>query len=248
MGNENARVTDYTVFYGAAEESIVKYLENHFKCLEEEYKIEIFLEDRVDVEEGMPRRLCINYDGLTQEERQEVNLTMESLIPALLAYGQQQYITEQLLSRKNMGLKEDPLTGLFSKEYLIDRADVLKRAEIYPTAAIAVKLKGWKNVTENYGKESGDSLVQLATSIITNAADKEYLIGRVKEDIFVILIPLVQKGEVEEYCKKVEEECKVYADSLFALDTKIGLAVTTAKDADVNEKIKDAISQIIELD
>lgn len=244
MENENARVTDYTVFYGAAEESIVKYLENHLKCLEEEYKIKIFLEDKVDVAEGMERRLCINYDGLTQEERKEVNQTMESLIPALLSYGQQQYITEQLLARKNMGLKEDSLTGLFSKEYLIDRADVLKRAEIYPTAVIAVKLRGWKSVTEGYGKESGDSLVQLATSILTKAADMDYLIGRMEEDVFVILIPLMQKGEVEEYCKKVQEDCQVYADSLFALDMDIEISVANAMNEDINEKIEEAMKKI----
>ncbi len=241
MRFENVIVTDDTIFYGTTEEVIVRFLENHLTCLEEEYGIEISLAYR---ENGEGRCLSIDYSGMDANTRQEIDRVMKSLLPALLSYGQKQYVEQQMLAMRQLSPKDDGLTGLFGSEYLMNRAFVLNRAEIYPTTIVAVKLKCWKSVVENYGKESGDSLVQLAASILASAADKDYLIGRMEEDIFVVLIPLVKQGETEKYCKLVDEECLVYKDSAFSPAFAMGIAATQTKKEDIQEKIREAIAQL----
>lgn len=241
MRFENVRVTEDTIFYGTTEEVVVRFLENHLTCLEEEYGVEIALAYR---ENGEGRCLCIDYGDMDANTRQDIDRVMKSLLPALLSYGQKQYVEQQMLASRHVSDNDDELTGLFGKEYLLNRAFVLNRAEIYPTTVIAVKLKCWKSVVENYGKESGDSLVQLAASILANAADKDYLIGRMSEDTFIVLIPLVKQGETERYCKLVDEECCLYKESAFSPAFAMGIAATLTKKEDVQEKIKEAMEQL----
>lgn len=246
--NENQRgeraVTEHTVVYGETEEAVVKFLRNQLRCMEEEYGIRIFLENRM-AGEGASRHLCINYDSVEKEKRAEVMQIMEPLIPALLTYGQQQYI-EQQLSRKKLRMKDDPLTGVFSREYLINRADVITRAEIYPTTVIAVRLKGLQGVTASYGRESGDSLLQLTAFLLAGAADSDYLIGRMTEDVFVVLIPLVREGEKETFCEKIKAACSVYEDSVISLQLEIGVTETQMKFEDLTEKMEEAIGMVAE--
>lgn len=237
----NVNVTDDTVFYGATEEGIIKFLENPLKCLEQEYEIEYVL---ADSEEGSGLRLGIDYTGMGAGRKQAVDMVMQSLLPAILSYGQKQYVEQQMLAKRHLSPNDDKLTGMFGSEYLMDRAYVLNRAEIYPTTIIAVKLKYWKSVVENHGKESGDSLVQLAASILASAAENDYLIGRMADDIFVVLIPLVKSGETESYLKRVDEECKSYKDSAFSPVFAMGIATTQTKTEDVQERIREAIAQL----
>lgn len=243
MRFENVKVTDDTIFYGTTEEVVVRFLENHLTCLEEEYGIEISLAYR---EKGEGRCLSIDYSGMDANTRKSIDDSMKLLLPALLSYGQKLYIEQQMLASKNLSPKDDALTGLYTKEYLLNRALVLNRAEIYPVTVIALQLKCWKKVVENYGKESGDSLIQLAASILANVADKDYLIGRVEEDVFVVLIPLVKQGETEQYCKLVDEECRIYKDSVFSPAFTMGIAATLTKKEDVREKIEEAMTQLPE--
>lgn len=241
MKNENAILKENKIYYGTVEIGVVDFLENHFQCLEEEYNIKYFLD--LENEDHSTGRFGLDFTNVTRERRAEIAAIMESVMPALLSYGQHQYI-EQQLSKKKVRIKDDPVTGVFNREYLMNRADIIKRAEIYPTAVIAAKLKSWKTVVNNYGNQSGDSLVQLTASILGKEADHDFLIGRMAEDIFVILIPLVREGEMESYCSRVEAECNVYKESVFAPKLEFGITATQVKFEDVNEKIQEAIAMI----
>ncbi|MGN0330140.1 MAG: diguanylate cyclase domain-containing protein [Kineothrix sp.] len=230
-------------FYGATEAPVVSYLRGQLKCMEEEYKVKIFLEDDKNGDEGAARRLGIDYGSMEKDKRQEVDEVMQALIPALLSYGQWQYIESQMHGSQVRAI-EDPLTGVFTREWMINRADVLKRAEIFPTIAVAVKIRGWEKMVESYGEDSAGSLIQLTASILEKAADKDYLLGRMDNNVFVVLIPLPKEGEADQYLRKVEEGCKVYEDSVFSPQLAIGIAVTRTEEDDVNEIMKEAMSQI----
>jgi len=243
MKFENVNTVDDAVYYGAVEEPVVRYLESHLKCLEDDYKVEFFLEDKKE-ESNSLRRLGVDFGDMDAEAKQEAYVIMQSLVPALLTYGRQQYIEMQLLSKKKLTVRDDPLTGLFTADYLMDRAYVLNRAEIFPTTVIAVKMKFWKDIVESHGKENGDILVQLTASILGKAAEKDYLIGRMSDDVFVILIPLVKHGETESYLKRVDEECRLYKDSAISPALAMGITATSNKYEDVQEKIKEAIAQL----
>ncbi len=242
MKFENTKTVDDAVYYGNVEEPVVRYLESHLKCLEEDYNVEFFLEEKED--KGSMRRLGIDFGDMDQDAKQEAYVVMQSLVPALLTYGRQQYIELQLLAKKKLTMRDDPLTGLFTADYLMDRAYVLNRAEIFPTTIIAVKLKFWKDTVKNLGKESGDILVQLTASILGKTAEKDYLIGRMTDDVFAILIPLVKRGETESYLKRVDEECRLYKDSAISPALAMGITATSNKNENVQEKIKEAMAQL----
>lgn len=237
--------TSNIAFYGTTEEPVVFYLKSHLKCMEEEYNVKIFLEDSGMAGEGSERRLGIDYGSMEGARRTEVDQLMKTLIPALLSYGQWQYIENQLHG-SNVRAIEDALTGTFTKEWMLNRADVLMRAEIFPTVVLAVRIRGWRKLVDKFGEESADSLVQLTASILQNAADKDYLVGRMDKNIFAVLIPLAKKGEAAKYVKTIEADCKVYEDSVFAPRLAIGAAATTKAEEHVRDKIKEAISQIID--
>lgn len=241
MKRENSIINDDIKFYGITEASVVEYLRNHLKCLEEEYDVRFLLKE--EDEDHTIGKFVIDYANVFKEKRKDIESVMESLMPALLSYGQHQYIEQQLMKKK-LRMKDDPLTGVFNREYLMDRAEILRRAEIYPTTVIAAKLKGWKHITDNYGIQSGDSLIQLAASILAKEADKDFLIGRMEADIFVILIPLVRDGEMEAYCSRIRAECEVYKDSLFAPEIDLGITATHLKNEDVTGKIREAMEMI----
>lgn len=233
------------VFYGETELPVVKLLENHFKCMEEEYHVMIsFQEEEADSIRG---RMAVNYENVSEEERKNIHPIMESLIPALLTYAQHEYIGQQLAPKKPVK-REDALTGVFNKEYLLNRIDILKRAEIYPTAIIVVKIRGWRDLVKNYGVQIGDSMLQLAATILRTEAERDYLIGRVSEDIFLILIPLVREGESEEYLTRVKKECRSYEDSLFTHKVDFGVTEVHTQDEDIYEKIKEAADMVGEAD
>ena len=242
MKFENTRTVDDAVYYGSIEEPVARYLESHLKCLEEDYHIEFFLDKRE--ESSAMCRLGIDFGDMEQAAKQEAYGVMQSLVPALLSYGRQQYIEMQLLSKKKLTMRDDPLTGMFTADYLMDRAYVLNRAEIFPTTIIAVKLKHWKETVKKLGKESGDILVQLTASILGKVAEKDYLIGRMQDDVFAVLIPLVKRGETEGYLKRVDEECRMYKDSVVAPSLAMGITATANKLDDVREKIKEAMEQL----
>ncbi|MBR6770067.1 MAG: diguanylate cyclase [Lachnospiraceae bacterium] len=230
-------------FYGATEAPVVSYLRGQLRCMEEEYKVKIFLEEAQGAEEGAERRLGIDYGSMENAKRREVDEVMKVLIPALLSYGQWQYIENQMHGSHVKAI-EDPLTGTFTKEWMLNRAEVLKRAEIFPTIAVAVRIRGWEKMVKAYGAESADSLIQLTASILEKAADKDYLLGRMENNIFVVLIPLPKKGEADRYLRKIEEGCKIYEQSVFSPKLAIGIAATRTEQDDVKEKIKEAMGQV----
>ena len=85
MKFENTKTVDDAVYYGNVEEPVVRYLESHLKCLEEDYNVEFFLEEKED--KGSMRRLGIDFGDMDQDAKQEAYVVMQSLVPALLTFG-----------------------------------------------------------------------------------------------------------------------------------------------------------------
>lgn len=136
--------------------------------------------------------------------------------------------------------KEDALTGVYNKTYLENRIQVLDRAEVAPVAVINANINDWKFVYDHFGVDESDSLIQLAASILMKEAKPEYVIGRVGGDDFVILIPLVEDGEAEDFCARVQKECSSYDENSFLLSIAMGISIKTNVEEKINDKLSDA--------
>lgn len=107
---------------------------------------------------------------------------------------------------------EDILTGVFNREYFMNRIRVIDRAEVIPVALICVNINDWKYANVNYGNEESDRLIRIVAGILKQEAKPEYVIGRTDGDVFHVVIPMVEESEDADYIGRIQKACREYAD------------------------------------
>ncbi|MBO5209563.1 MAG: diguanylate cyclase [Lachnospiraceae bacterium] len=138
------------------------------------------------------------------------------------------------------GDKEDALTGVFHKLYFDERMKVIDRAQVAPVAIINININDWKYVNDNFGDEESDRLIKTIAGIIKQEAKPDYVIGRVDGDVFIVLIPMVEDGEAEDYCSRVQAVCLAYEDKVIAPSVACGVVYKTNVEEQLEEKLPDA--------
>ena len=78
-------------------------------------------------------------------------------------------------------------------------------------------------------------------SIVKKEAGDEYIIGRIDGDVFLVLIPLAEDGEAEDYCRRVQAACQAYdEDEVLAPSVATGIVYRTNVEESLEEKMSDA--------
>ncbi len=198
------------------------------------------------------------YICLSKEPPEEVLKRMEKLLDNVVVMlsrlGEESYqhneaavyideLEEKLESKHEKqihGMKEDALTGVYHKIYFEERMKVIDRAQVAPVAVINININDWKYVNDNFGDEESDRLIKTIAGIIRQEAKPDYVIGRVDGDVFVVLIPMVESGEAEEYCRKVQESCLAYEDDILAPSVACGVVYKTNVEEQLADKLPDA--------
>lgn len=144
-------------------------------------------------------------------------------------------------AQRKCGETEDILTGVYNKNYIKTRMQALEDSETVPVAVINVNINDWKFVYDNFGVEKSDSLIQVVASIVKKEAGAEYIIGRIDGDVFLVLIPLAEDGEAEDYCRRVQAACQAYdEDEVLAPSVATGIVYRTNVEESLEEKMSDA--------
>lgn len=138
------------------------------------------------------------------------------------------------------GEKEDALTGVYNKLYFQERMKVIDRAEVVPVAVINFNINDWKFVNDHFGDEESDRLIKTIAEIIKKESKPDYVIGRVDGDVFIVLIPMAQDGEAEEFCRQVQDSCNCYADTILAPSVACGLVYKTNVEECIEDLLPDA--------
>lgn len=138
------------------------------------------------------------------------------------------------------GENEDALTGVYNKLYFEERMRAIDRAEVAPVAVINVNINDWKFVNDHYGDEESDRLIKTIADILKQEKKPDYIIGRVDGDVFIVLIPVAEDGEAEDYCKRVQDACLSYEDKLLAPSVACGLVYKTNVEEQLADKLPDA--------
>ncbi|MBR1692465.1 MAG: GGDEF domain-containing protein, partial [Lachnospiraceae bacterium] len=127
---------------------------------------------------------------------------------------------ENLLEKEQFrtvhGEKHDALTGVLNHTYFDSRMQVIDRSGVVPVAIINVNINDWKYVNDHFGDEESDRLIKVVAGFLKDEAKPEYIIGRCGGDSFLVLIPMAEEGEAEEFCVQVQEACMSYADEKLA--------------------------------
>ena len=193
-------------------------------------------------------------ERVSGDKKQEAERLLDSFVSILSQWGEEAYLhTESSIYMDELeeevgmqhlqtarGEKEDALTGVCHKLYFEERMQVIDRAKIVPVAVINININDWKYVNDNYGDEESDRLIRVIAGIIKDNAKPDYVIGRVDGDVFIVLIPMAEDGEAEDYCARVQDACINYEDELLAPSVACGVVYRTNVEEGVREKLADA--------
>ncbi|MBE5881478.1 MAG: diguanylate cyclase [Lachnospiraceae bacterium] len=138
------------------------------------------------------------------------------------------------------GEKKDALTGALNSTYFENRAKVIDRSDVVPVAVICANINDWKYVNDNFGDEESDRLIKVVAGILREEAKNEYVLGRCGGDFFHVLIPLVEDGEAEDYCRRVQERCNAYEDDKIAPSVACGYVFKYNVEQSVLDLLSDA--------
>lgn len=188
------------------------------------------------------------------EKRDAVEKMLDGFANMLSRWGEETYLhtetaiyadeLEQKLNVQHMqtarGEKEDALTGVFHKLYFEERMRVIDRAEVAPVAIINVNINDWKFVNDHFGDEESDRLIKIVAGILKQEKKPDYIIGRVDGDVFIVLIPMAEDGEAEEYCDRVRQACLSFEDKILAPSVACGVVYKTNVEETIGEKLDDA--------
>lgn len=172
---------------------------------------------------------------LTQQARK----SYESMETALYADELEQRLEKEHYQVKH-GEKKDPLTGVLNSTYFENRSQVIDRSDVVPVAVICANINDWKRTNDKYGDEESDRLIKTVARIIRQEARDEYVIGRSGGDFFHILIPLVEEGEAEDYCRRVQEACHAYQDDRIMPSVACGCVFKTNVEQTISRLLTDA--------
>ncbi|MCH5264098.1 MAG: GGDEF domain-containing protein [Lachnospiraceae bacterium] len=189
-----------------------------------------------------------------EDKRQDVEQLLDGFANMLSQWGEAAYLhressiymdeLEEKVGVQHVqtakGEKEDALTGVFHKHYFEERMQVIDRSEIAPVAVVNVNINDWKYVNDNYGDEESDRLIKTIADILKEKAKPDYVIGRIDGDVFIVLIPLADDGEAEDYCREVQETCVNYEDAILAPSVACGVVYKTNVEEVLADKLADA--------
>lgn len=168
--------------------------------------------------------LYTRYDKVAKERRDTAKKKLNMTLELLATVGTEKFLKQESVSfvkelekqlketqaENQYGIRDDALTGVYSRSYFESRMSVLNRSKTVPIAVITVTISDWRSVMDTIGEERCISLMQLAASILMKQAKPEYILGRIREDTFAVLIPFVEEGEAESYMKRIQAECLLY--------------------------------------
>ena len=193
-------------------------------------------------------------DKVPEEKKHAVDQLLDGFAGMLSQWGEEAYLhressiymdeLEEKVGVQHIqtakGEKEDALTGVYHKHYFEERMQVIDRAEVVPVAVINVNINDWKYVNDNYGDVESDRLIKTIAGILKDNAKPDYVIGRIDGDVFIVLIPLADDGEAEQYCQTVQEACLNYEDAILAPSVACGHVHKTNVEEQLEDKLADA--------
>ena len=149
---------------------------------------------------------------------------------------------ERLLKERRRQISQnetdDPLTGVYHRNYFLTRMEAIDRSEAVPIAVLNVNINDWKFVNDHFGDEESDRLIQTVAAILKNQAGSDYIIGRIDGDAFGVLIPMATEEETRSYMEAVQRACDTYEDRILAPSVAIGYVIKT----NIEEKLEDRLS------
>lgn len=204
--------------------------------------------------------LYAGFDHVPEEKKASAESLVNNLSVLLMSYAQVSYLhnesvdyideLEERIEKDSYQVKyhdrNDVLTGTLNRTYFENRVKIVERSEVVPVGLIVANINDWKFVNDNYGAEESDRLIQIVAQILKKEAKKDYVIGRVDGDVFHVMIPMVEDGELEQYCEAVKIACENYEDDILAPSVATGAVTKTNVEEHIEDLFSDAEYSMLE--
>lgn len=209
---------------------------------------------KIRVENRTVGHVYCKYDRLDDVEQKKAEALLDLVVEVFAAWGCDSYrrkeddaYLDELEAEENGNKavkpyreREDVLTGVLQKNYFEGRMQVIDRAEVVPVAVINANINDWKFVNDHFGAEESDRLISVVAGFLKKEAKADYVIGRTDGDVFSIIIPIPEKNEAEDYCKRVEESCNAFEDARLAPSVAFGCVYKENVEEKLADKLPDA--------
>lgn len=223
-----------------------------------------FKEFNLDVVENPGRKIMVKNrtvahlyvkDGNVAEDKKKlVEKVIDDYCRMLVELGQNSYMYSEAFAyieeleedakeaemRKANAEKMDALTATFNATYFKKRMEIIDRSEIAPVAIIEANINDWRYANGSFGDEESDRLIRIVADILKVEAKPEYVIGRTEGDVFVILIPMPEDGEAEDYVARIQAACDNYEDVRLTPSVACGIVYKENVEEKISDKISDA--------
>lgn len=117
---------------------------------------------------------------------------------SVLAFRIEMFNTKMLIIRERnfagankfkMGFETDGVTGVYSKNYLVEEAEEILRKtnELDPCGVAVIDIDDFKKINDDLGHDKGDDVLRALGSVLQGFIDENTIIGRFGGDKFVII-------------------------------------------------------------
>ncbi|SDB10222.1 EAL domain-containing protein [Eubacterium oxidoreducens] len=135
-----------------------------------------------------------------------VDFITKPFSPDVLTYKLQNLIRYKNTTNMFSVVKEDFLTGVFSKDYfyqLVNEQLLLSEGQSYDM--LVADIENFKLINDSFGVEEGDKLLQYFANVIRECARRYHgIVGRIGGDHFALLLPCHESGR--EKTEKLEHD------------------------------------------
>lgn len=198
--------------------------------------------------------LYVKEESIDPAKKEMIDKFLNDICKLIVSLGDQSYTSKEATlyidelrdnieadARKRANAEKlDPLTSVFNATYFKKRADIIDRSEVAPVAIIEANINDWRYANDNFGDEGSDRLIRIIAEILKNEAKPEYVIGRVDGDVFIILIPMPEDGEAEDYVNRVQNSCNEYDDDKLTPSVACGVVYKENVEERIADKLSDA--------
>lgn len=133
----------------------------------------------------------------------------------------------------------DQLTGLYNRRFYEQELVRLDAPENLPLTIVMGDVNGLKQVNDRLGHTTGDRLLQLAASVLTDGFRRTDIVARLGGDEFVVIMPQTAAAEALAIVERIGLVAGAVEVSGFPLSISFGLASKQLPE----ESVQDAFTQ-----
>jgi len=108
----------------------------------------------------------------------------------------------------------DKLTDVYNRAYFDEKFHEMDQSGQYPFSIIIGDMNGLKELNDNYGHKSGDSVLVEVAKIFKASCRNEDIVSRIGGDEFALLCPGVDRQGAQRICDRIRFNCSLVGNDL----------------------------------